>query len=47
MPKAAFNKKILFTGKLNSNLMKKLVKGYTWRIILYGAEMCTLRKVVF
>jgi hypothetical protein len=43
MAKAAFDKKKnnLFTGKLNLNLRKKLVKlvkCYTWRTSSFGAE---------
>jgi hypothetical protein len=46
MAKAAFNKKkAVFTGKLELNLRKKLVKCCTWRIALCGAETCTLWKV--
>jgi hypothetical protein len=46
MAKAAFNKKKnLFTGKLDLNLRKKLVKCYIWSIALYGAETWTLRKI--
>jgi len=36
--KSAFNKKILFTSKLDLNLGKKLAKCYVWSIALYGAE---------
>jgi hypothetical protein len=37
--KAAFNKKrALFTGTLDLELRKKLVKCYVWSIALYGAE---------
>jgi len=38
--KSAFNKKILFTSKLDLNLGKKLVKCYIWSILvaLFGAE---------
>jgi hypothetical protein len=43
--KAAFNKKTLFTSKLDFNLRKKLAKCYIWSIALYGAETWTLRKV--
>jgi hypothetical protein len=44
MAKAAFNKKrALFTSTLDSKLRKKLVKGCTWTITLYGAETWTLR----
>jgi hypothetical protein len=34
MAKAAFNKKTLFTSKLDSNLRKKLVKCYIWSVAL-------------
>jgi hypothetical protein len=44
MPKAAFNKKVLFISKLNLNLRKKLVKCYTWGTAFYGAENWTLQK---
>jgi hypothetical protein len=44
--KAAFNKKrVLFTGTMNLELRKKLVKCYILRIALYGAENWTLRAV--
>jgi hypothetical protein len=44
--KAAFNKKkTLFTGKLDLNLRKKLVKCYIWSVALCGAETWTLWKV--
>jgi hypothetical protein len=46
MTKAAFNnKRALFTGTLDLKLRKKLVKCYTWRIALYGAESWTFRAV--
>ena len=46
MAKAAFdNKKTLFTGTLDLNLRKKLVKCYIWSIALYGAETGTVRAV--
>jgi len=45
MAKAAFNKKTLFTSKLDSNLRKKLVKCYIWSIALYSAETRTFQKV--
>jgi hypothetical protein len=45
MAKAAFNKKTLFTSKLDLNLRKKLVKCYIWSIALYGAEMWILQKI--
>jgi hypothetical protein len=44
MAKAAFNKKTLFTTKLDLNLRKKLLKCYIWSTALYGAETWTLRK---
>jgi hypothetical protein len=44
-PKAAFNKKTLFTSKLDLHLSKKLVKCYIWSIALCGAETWTLGKV--
>jgi hypothetical protein len=43
--KVAFNKKIIFTSKLDLNLRKKLVKCYTWSITLSDAEAWTLRKI--
>jgi hypothetical protein len=42
---AAFNKKTLFTSKLDLELRKKLVKCYIWSIALYGEETWTLRKL--
>jgi len=36
--KAAIDKKILFTSKLDLNLRKKRLKFYNWNITLYGAE---------
>jgi hypothetical protein len=43
MAKAAFNKKrALFTGKMDLELRKKLVKCYIWCIFLYGAETGTV-----
>jgi hypothetical protein len=46
MAKAAFNKKrALFTGTLDLELRKKLVKCYVWSVALYGAETWTLRAV--
>jgi hypothetical protein len=45
MAKAAFNKKALFTSKLDLNLRKKLVNGYIWNIALYAAETWTLQKI--
>jgi hypothetical protein len=43
--KTPFNMETLFTGKLDLNLRKKLVKCYIWSVTLYGAEIWTLRKV--
>jgi hypothetical protein len=40
-----YEKKTLFTSKLDLNLRKKLVNCYIWSIALYGAETWTLRKV--
>jgi len=45
MAKAAFNKKTFFTSKLELCFRKKLVKCYTWSIVLYGAETWTLQNV--
>jgi hypothetical protein len=46
MAKAAFNKKkALFTGTLDLELRKKLVKCYIWSTGLYGDETWTLRAV--
>ena len=46
MAKAAVSKKkALFTGTLDWELRKKLVKCYIWSIALYGAETGTLRAV--
>jgi hypothetical protein len=46
MAKAAFNKKrALFTGKMELELRKKLVKCYIWSRALYGAVTGTLRAV--
>jgi hypothetical protein len=38
-------KRTLFTGTLDLELRKKLVKYYIWSIALYGAETLTLRAV--
>jgi hypothetical protein len=43
MAKAAFNKKTLFTSKLDLNLRKKLVKCYIWSMAFFGTETWTLR----
>ena len=46
MAKAALNKnRALFTGTLDLELMKKLVKCYIWSIALCGAETGTFRAV--
>jgi hypothetical protein len=45
MAKAAFNKKTLFTSKLDLNLRKKLVKCYIWSIALYRAGMWCWRRM--
>ena len=45
MAKAAFNnKKNLFTGTLDLNLRKKLLKCYIWSTALCGAETWTAGK---
>jgi hypothetical protein len=42
--KAAFNnKRTLFTGTLDLEMRKKLVKYYIWNIAVYGAESWMLR----
>ena len=43
MIKAAFNKKNLFTSKLDLHLRKRLVMCYVWSIALYCAETWMLR----
>ena len=46
MAKAAFIKmRTLFTGTMDLELRKKLVKCYIWSIALYGAETWTLATV--
>jgi hypothetical protein len=43
MAKAVFNKKrALFTGKMDLELRKKLVKCYIWSVALYAAEIGTV-----
>jgi hypothetical protein len=43
MAKDAFKKKrALFTGKMDLELRKKLVKCYIWSVALYGAEIGTV-----
>jgi hypothetical protein len=39
MATAAFNKRALFTGKMDLELREKLVQCYIWSIALYGAEL--------
>jgi hypothetical protein len=47
MAKAAFNKnKNLFTGKLDLNLRKKIVKCCIRNMALYGALTWTLRQQI-
>jgi hypothetical protein len=46
MAKAVLGKKkVLFTSKLNLDVMKKLVQCYIWSVALYSVETWTLRKV--
>jgi len=45
MAKAAFNKNILFIGKLDLNLRKKEFIYWIWSIVLYDAEVWTRLKV--
>jgi hypothetical protein len=45
MENIAFNKRALFTGKMDFELRQKLVKCYIWSIALFGAETWTLRVV--
>ena len=45
MARTAFNKKALFTNKLDLNLTKKPVKDCIWSTASYDAEYWTLRKV--
>ena len=45
MAKAAFNKKAVFTSKLDIHLRKKPLKCCIWIIALLGAETWTLRTV--
>jgi hypothetical protein len=47
MAKVAFNKKTVFTSKLDLNLRKKLVKCYIWSIALYGAGTWALQKMYY
>jgi hypothetical protein len=45
MAKVAFNKKTLFTSKLDLNLRKKPVKCYIRSTALYGAVTWKVRKI--
>jgi hypothetical protein len=45
MTKPAFNKKTLFTSKLDLNVRKKQIECCIWSIALCGAEMWGLRRV--
>jgi len=46
MAKGAFDKNmVLFTVKLDLNLMKELVKCYIWSKDLYGTDTWTFRKI--
>jgi hypothetical protein len=45
LAKAAFNKKTVFTCRLELNLRKKLVNCYIWSVVLCGAEIWTLRRL--
>jgi hypothetical protein len=45
MAKTTFNKKTLFTRRLDLTLGKKPVKCYIWSLAVYGAENWTLREV--
>ena len=46
MAKSAFDRnKTPFTGKLDVNLRKELVKCCIWSTTVYGAETWTLRKL--
>ena len=45
MAKEAFNRKIsIFCGPLEKELRKTLVKCFVWSVVLYGAEIWTLRR---
>jgi hypothetical protein len=45
MEKTAFKKRAVFTGKMDLELRKKLVKCYIWCIVLYSAETWRLYAV--
>jgi hypothetical protein len=45
MGEAVFNKKSLFTVKLDLSLRNKVVKPYIWSIAVCGGDTWTLRKV--
>ena len=45
MAKEAFNRKrSIFCGPLEKELRKRLVKCFVWSVVLYGAEIWTLRR---
>jgi hypothetical protein len=44
MAKTAFNKKTLFSSKLDLHLRNKLLKCYMWSTALIGAETWSLQK---
>jgi hypothetical protein len=44
-PGLSWQKKALFTSKLDLNLRDKLVTCYIWSTILHGAENLTLQEV--
>jgi hypothetical protein len=45
MAKGEFNKKTVFTSKLDLNLRKKLVTCYIWNIEFYGTETSKRLKI--
>jgi hypothetical protein len=42
--KPAFNKETFYKEIGLKSLREKLVKRYTWSVLLYSAEKCTLRR---
>ena len=45
MAKEAFNtKRSIYSGPLEKELRKRLVKCFVWSVVLYGAETWTLRR---
>jgi len=42
--KEALAEKNFFSGSMNKVLRKRLIKCFLWSIVLYGAEIWTLRK---